>query len=227
MWEIRRNVEAEKVQRASDGLIASPQSLCEAKSMWLGLDGARQPPLDEVETQISIRSGVNKHADMVDIIAQHDMVHNRRSRATLVPRASDDWPAHEGRQTASDSYLVQWITDHSINTGDYQTPGSPNRRVPSNRGKHPLPARDSVDRMEEVVQPAMSCATSDPLALRVFAAEILGVFSKETNRRCSADQQLFARGRGSCGRRGRAGDAGAHAKELFGGSASFRLILSR
>src|SRR5882757_3052110 len=87
-----RMPEAEKVPQRLGRLIASPKAYAKQKALLAGFRWLRANlPLAEVETQdFDPFWVVTKHADMVEIIRQHDLFHNGDRAHTLVPRASDD-----------------------------------------------------------------------------------------------------------------------------------------
>src|SRR5260370_18804595 len=84
--------EVEKIPHRLGRLIASPKAYAKQKSLLAGLRWLRANlPLGRVESEdFDPFWVVTKHADISEIIRQHDLFHNGDRAHTLVPRASDD-----------------------------------------------------------------------------------------------------------------------------------------
>ena len=136
---------------------------------------------------------MTKHADMVDIIRQHDLFHNGDRAHTLVPRASDEMARS---MTGGSPHPIRTLVhmdepDHSkyraITNSSFTQ-----QRVGSLGDRIRTIARASVDRM------AMRGPTCDFVRdvaihypLRVLM-EILGVPQEDEPRMLKLTQQLFA-----------------------------------
>ena len=81
--------EAEKIPHRLGRLIASPKAYAKQKSLLAGLRWLRANlPLGRVEAEdFDTFWVVTKHADISEIIRQHDLFHNGDRAHTLVPRA--------------------------------------------------------------------------------------------------------------------------------------------
>lgn len=211
--------EAEKIPARLGRLIASPKAYANQKALLAGFRWLRANlPLGLVETEAFDPFWVvTRHADVTDIIRQHNLFHNGDRPHTLVPRASDevargltggsphpirtlvhmDEPDHSKYRRVTQS----WFTQQRVNSLEDRI-----RRI----------ARASIDRMAErgpTCDFVRDVAIHYPLHVLM---QILGVPEADEPRMLKLTQELFASEDEDLGRgEAAAGDPARHAKELF------------
>ena len=211
--------EAEEIPQRLGRLITSPKAYAKQKTLLAGLRWLRANlPLGLVESEgFDPFWVVTRHADMVEIIRQHDLFHNGDRAHTLVPRASDDMAR---TLTGGSPHPIRTLVhmdepDHSkyrAITHSWFT----QQRVKSLEDRIRAIARASIDRMAERGSPCdfvRDVAIHYPLHVLM---QILGVPEQDEPRMLKLTQQLFASEDGELGRgEAAAGDPARHAKELF------------
>jgi cytochrome P450 len=211
--------EVEKIPRRLGRLITSPKAYARQKSLLAALRWLRANlPIGRVEADdFDPFWVITRHADVLEIIRQHDLFHNGDRAHTLVPRASDDAARAE---TGGSPHPIRTLVhmdepDHSkyrrITQAWFTQQG-----VKSLEDRIRSIARASVGRMAEN---APACDFVRDVAihypLRVLM-QILGVEQENEPRILKLTQELFASEDVELGH-GQAvtGDPARHARELF------------
>jgi cytochrome P450 len=211
--------EAENIPHRLGRLIASPKAYAKQKSLLAGLRWLRANlPLGRVESDdFDPFWVVTKHADVSEIIRQHDLFHNGDRAHTLVPRASDDMAR---TLTGGSPHPIRTLVhmdepDHSKYRRVTQA-WFTQQRVKSLEDRIRSIARASIDRMAErgsACDFVRDVAIHYPLQVLM---QILGVPEQDEPRMLKLTQELFASEDEDLGHgEAAAGDPARHAKELF------------
>ena len=211
--------EAEKIPRRLGQLITSPKAYAKQKSLLAGLRWLRANlPLGRVETEgFDPFWVVTKHADILEIIRQHDLFHNGDRSHTLVPRASDDIAR---TLTGGSPHPIRTLVhmdepDHSKYRRITQS-WFTHQRVQSLEDRIRSIARASIDRMAER---GSACDFVRDVAIHYplhVLMQILGVPEEDEPQMLKLTQELFASEDDDLrGGNLAAGDPARHAKELF------------
>jgi cytochrome P450 len=211
--------EAEKIPQRLGRLITSPKAYAKQTSLVAGLRWLRANlPLGLVESEdFDPFWMVTKHADVVEIIRQHDLFHSGDRAHTLVPRASDDMAR---ALTGGDPHPIRTLVhmdepDHSkyrrITQSWFTQQG-----VKSLEDRIRSIARASIDRMAER---GSACDFVRDVAIHYplhVLMQILGVPAEDEPLMLKLTQELFASEDADLGHgKTAAGDPARHAKELF------------
>ena len=211
--------EAEKIPQRLGRLIASPKAYAKQKTLLAGLRWLRaNQPLGRVEIKgFDPFWLVTKHADISEVIRQHNLFHNGDRAHTLVPRASDDMArALTGGSPHPIRTLVHMDEpDHSKYRRITQS-WFTQQRVRSLEDRIRSIARASIARMAEY---GSACDFVRDVAVHYplhVLMQILGVPEEDEPQMLKLTQELFASEDEELGR-GEAvpGDPARHAKELF------------
>src|SRR6266851_6722840 len=211
--------EAEKIPHRLGRLIASPKAYAKQRSLLAGLRWLRANlPLGRVESEdFDPFWVVTKHADISEIIRQHDLFRNGDRAHTLVPRASDEMArALTGGSPHPIRTLVHMDQPDHLKYRRITQSWFTQQRVKSLEDRIRAIARASVDRMAEH---GSACDFVRDVAIHYplhVLMQILGVPKEDEPRMLKLTQELFASedeelGRGMVA----AGDPARHAKELF------------
>ena len=211
--------EVEKIPQRLGRLITSPKAYANRKTLLAGLRWLRaNRALGRVESEgFDPFWVVTKHADISEIIRQHDLFHNGDRAHTLVPRASDDMArALTGGSPHPIRTLVHMDEpDHSKYRRITQS-WFTQQRVRSLEDRIRSIARASIDRMAELGSACdfvRDVATNYPLHVLM---QILGVPEQDEPRILKLTQELFASEDEDLGHgEAAAGDPARHARELF------------
>jgi cytochrome P450 len=211
--------EAANVPERLGRLIVLPKAYAKQKSLLAGFRWLRANlPLGRVEVEgFDPFWVVTKHANILDIIRQHDLFHNGDRAHTLVPRASDETArALTGGSPHPIRTLVHMDEPDHLKYRRITQSWFSQQKAKSLEDRIRVIARASVERMAEH---GSSCDFVRDVAihypLRVLM-QILGVPKEDEPRMLKLTQELFASedeelGRGAAA----AGDPTRHAKELF------------
>jgi cytochrome P450 len=211
--------EAEKVPHRLGQLIASPKAYARQKSLLAGLRWLRaNQPLGRVEIKgFDPFWLVTKHADVSEIIRQHNRFHNGDRAHTLVPRASDDMArALTGGSPHPIRTLVHMDEPDHLKYRRITQSWFTQQRVKSLEDRIRNIARTSIDRMAahgSACDFVRDVAVQFPLHVLM---QILGVSEEDEPLMLELTRELFASEDGDLGRGGAVpGDPARHAKELF------------
>ena len=211
--------EAEKIPQRLGRLITSPKAYAKQTSLLAGLRWLRANlPLGLVESEdFDPFWMVTKHADVVEIIRQHDLFHSGDRAHTLVPRASDDMAR---TLTGGSPHPIRTLVhmdepDHSkyrrITQSWFTQQG-----IKSLEDRIRSIARASIDRMAER---GSACDFVRDVAIHYplhVLMQILGVPAEDEPLMLKLTQELFASEDADLGHgKTAAGDPARHAKELF------------
>jgi hypothetical protein len=211
--------EAQQIPRRLGRLITSPKAYARQKSLLAGLRWLRANlPLGRVESEgFDPFWLVTRHADILEIIRQHDLFHSGDRAHTLVPRASDDVAR---TLTGGSPHPIRTLVhmdepDHSkyrrITQSWFTRQG-----VKSLEDRIRAIARAAIDRMAEH---GSTCDFVRDVAIHYplhVLMQILGVQEEDEPWMLKLTQQLFASEDSDLGRGGAAaGDPARHARELF------------
>jgi cytochrome P450 len=211
--------EAEKVPGRLGRLIVSPKAYAKQKSLLAAFDWLRANlPLGRVETEdFDPFWVVTKHADILEIIRQHDLFHNGDRAHTLVPRASDEAArALTGGSPHPIRTLVHMDEPDHLKYRRVTQSWFTLQKAKSLEDRIRAIARASIDRMAEC---GSACDFVRDVAIHYplhVLMQILGVPEEDEPHMLKLTQELFAGededlGRGAAA----AGDPTRHAKELF------------
>ena len=211
--------EAENIPQRLGRLITSPKAYAKQKTLLAGLRWLRaNQPLGRVEAEgFDPFWVVSKHADISEIIRQHDLYHNGDRPHTLVPRASDDMARTltDGSPHPIRTLVHMDEPDHSKYRRITQS-WFTQQRVKSLEDRIRAIARASIDRMADR---GSDCDFVRDVAIHYplhVLMEILGVPQQDEPLMLKLTQELFASEDGDLGRgAAAAGDPARHAKELF------------
>jgi cytochrome P450 len=211
--------EAEKIPHRLGRLITSPKAYARQKSLLAGLGWLRaHQPLGRVEIDgFDPFWLVTRHADVSEIIRQHDLFHNGDRAHTLVPRASDDMArALTGGSPHPIRTLVHMDEpDHSTYRRITQA-WFTQQRINSLEDRIRSIARASIDRMAahgSACDFVRDVAVQFPLHVLM---QILGVGEEDERLMLKLTKELFASEDHDLGHGGAVpGDPARHAKELF------------
>jgi cytochrome P450 len=172
---------------------------------------------------------VTKHADILEIIRQHDLFHNGDRPHTLVPRASDETArALTGGSPHPIRTLVHMDEPDHLKYRHVTQSWFTQQKAKSLENRIRAIARASIDRMAErgpACDFVRDVAIYYPLHVLM---QILGVPEEDEPHMLKLTQELFSSEDADLGRgAAAAGDPARHAKELFGFAASFRPISCR
>jgi cytochrome P450 len=211
--------EAKKIPQRLGRLIASPKAYAKQKTLLAGLRWLRaKQPLGRVEIEgFDPFWLVTKHADISEIIRQHDLFHNGDRAHTLVPRASDDMArASTGGSPHPIRTLVHMDEPDHLKYRRITQSWFTQQRVKSLEDRIRSIARASIDRMAahgSACDFVRDVAVHFPLHVLM---QILGVGEEDEPLMLKLTQELFASEDGDLGRGGAVpGDPARHAKELF------------
>lgn len=210
---------AEGIPQRLGRLITSPKAYARQRSLLIGLRWLRANlPLGRVEAEgFDPFWVVTKHADVLEIIRQHDLFHNGDRAHTLVPRASDDVAR---KLTGGSPHPIRTLVhmdepDHSKYrriTQSWFTQGG----VRSLEDRIRSIARTSINRMAER---GSDCDFARDVAIHYplhVLMQILGVPKEDELRMLKLTQELFASEDEHLGHGHTAiGDPTRHANELF------------
>jgi cytochrome P450 len=211
--------EAEKIPQRLGRLITSPKAYAKQTSLLAGLRWLRANlPLGLVESEdFDPFWMVTKHADVVEIIRQHDLFHSGDRAHTLVPQASDDMAR---TLTGGSPHPIRTLVhmdepDHSkyrrITQSWFTQQG-----IKSLEDRIRSIARASIDRMAER---GSACDFVRDVAIHYplhVLMQILGVPAEDEPLMLKLTQELFASEDADLGHgKTAAGDPARHAKELF------------
>src|SRR5712691_4403187 len=211
--------ETAKVPERLGRLIVLPKAYAKQNSLLAGFRWLRANlPLGRVEIEgVDPIWVVTKHADMQEIIRQHNLFHNGDRAHTLVPRASDERArALTGGSPHPIRTLVHMDAPDHLKYRRIAQSWFTQQKVKSLEDRIRAIARASVDRMAEH---GSSCDFVRDVAIHYplhVLMQILGVPKEDEPRMLKLTQELFASedeelGRGMVA----AGDPARHAKELF------------
>lgn len=209
----------EEIPRRLGRLITSPKAYARQGSLLTALRWLRSnAPLGRVESEdFDPFWVVTRHADIADIIRQHDLFHNGDRAHTLVPRASDETArALTGGSPHPIRTLVHMDEpDHGKYRQVTQAWFTP-QKIGSLEDRIRRIARASIDRMAArgpACDFARDVAVHYPLHVLM---QILGVPEEDEPRMLKLTQELFASEDRDLGHREAArGDPARHATELF------------
>ena len=211
--------EAEKIPQRLGRLITSPKAYAKQTSLLAGLRWLRANlPLGLVESEdFDPFWMVTKHADVVEIIRQHDLFHSGDRAHTLVPRASDDMAR---TLTGGSPHPIRTLVhmdepDHSYYRRITQC-WFTQQGIKSLEDRIRSIARASIDRMAER---GSACDFVRDVAIHYplhVLMQILGVPAEDEPLMLKLTQELFASEDADLGHgKTAAGDPARHAKELF------------
>src|SRR5947209_5167621 len=210
---------AETIPQRLGRLITSPKAYAKQKSLLAGFRRLRTNlPVGRVEAEdFDPFWVVTRHADVSDIIRQHDLFHSGDRAHTLVPRASDEMAR---TLTGGSPHPIRTLVhmdepDHSRYRRITQS-WFTQQRVASLENRIRAIARASIERMAER-SPACDFVRDVAIhyPLKVLM-EILGVPEQDEPRMLKLTQELFASEDADLGRgEGAPSDPARHAKELF------------
>jgi cytochrome P450 len=199
-------------------LIVLPKAYARPKSLLAGFRWLRaHRPLARVEAEgFDAFWAVTRHADILEVLRQHDLFHNGDRPHTLVPRASDEM----ARSLTGSSHPIRTLVhmdapDHLKYRRIAQSWFTPQRAKLLEDRIRGI-ARASIDRMAEHGSPCdfvRDVAIHFPLHVLM---QILGVPVEDEPRMLKLTQELFASEDGELGGGlAASGDPARHAKELF------------
>jgi cytochrome P450 len=211
--------EIEKIPDRLGRLIVSPKAYARQKSLLAGFRWLRaNRPLGLVETQgFDPFWVVTKHADVLEIIREHDLFHNGDRAHTLVPRASDEAArALTGGSPHPIRTLVHMDEPDHLKYRQIAQSWFTQQKVKSFEDRIRALARSSIDRMAEH---GSACDFVRDIAIHYplqVVTQILGVPEQDAPRILRLTQELFASEDEDLGRGWAAhGDPVRHAAELF------------
>ena len=211
--------EVEKIPQRLGRLITSPKAYANQKTLLAGLRWLRaNRALGRVESEgFDPFWVVTKHADISEIIRQHDLFHNGDRAHTLVPRASDDMARSlTGGSPHPIRTLVHMDEPDHLKYRRITQSWFTQQRVGSLEHGIRAIARASIDRMAahgSVCDFVRDVAIHYPLRVLM---QFLGVPDQDEPSMLKLTQELFASedvdlGHGEAG----SGDPARHARELF------------
>jgi len=211
--------ETAKVPERLGRLIVSPKAYAKQKSLLAGFRWLRANlPLGRIEVEgFDPFWVVTKHADILEIVRQHNLFHNGDRAHTLVPRASDETArALTGGSPHPIRTLVHMDEPDHLKYRRITQSWFSQQKAKSLEDRIRAIARASVDRMAEhdgACDFARDIAVHYPLRV---VMEILGVPEEDEPLMLKLTQELFASEDEELGRGSAAGsDPARHARELF------------